>query len=575
MRKKDELKAEEALSWAMYAAVAELILVTLLSVFSFASLFLLAERHAGSRLDFHDAIYFSVITLLTIGYGDIVPTSSAARVLVLACVVALLVALPIMSLRVAHTRDSLTALEGTSAAKSRPAKKLRHLLVVLGDETFVTERTTTLLRALTSVPYTAMCDAVTVVAPPFLPSVVRNTLKRRVRMAQCGLHTEVVFSSLFEDDARAVFSQRTVVAAAVLAPNDSTTQTTLLQALSLKFRSPLLPVSVLLPSRSVPVVGETRAHTVDDVDDATYHSGLDDTDSSASYLWKRTLLRFPSVRVIAPADTMAQITAAAFRLPSLNALLSTLLHVPPVTTVNVKDTAFASARNDNSGTGTFGSEDRRGTRWLQEVCDGMQYGIHLVTVSPVLAGLTFAQVSAMARHFFRITVLGTLRRQAACRPGFSSASSLSFDQRFPPLRPDTEVNEVTVCVNPMSRGVVHEGETVFVVARDLTHAMQLSTFVGDNEEAPAFAQVSACLSAMPEQAVQCLRFLNVSYRPPPRGRIRHRSDCSDETNERSSENNTEQSHKQHDSKEHNKENKKENNSKDKNKKEKKRKNKNE
>lgn len=37
---------------------------------------------AGARLDFADALYFSIVTLSTIGYGDITPTSGIARLIV-------------------------------------------------------------------------------------------------------------------------------------------------------------------------------------------------------------------------------------------------------------------------------------------------------------------------------------------------------------------------------------------------------------------------------------------------------------------------------------------------------------
>ena len=38
----------------------------------------------GGRLDFADALYFSIVTLSTIGYGDITPTSGVARLIVVA-----------------------------------------------------------------------------------------------------------------------------------------------------------------------------------------------------------------------------------------------------------------------------------------------------------------------------------------------------------------------------------------------------------------------------------------------------------------------------------------------------------
>ncbi|MGP4110377.1 potassium channel family protein [Streptomyces sp. 4N509B] len=61
-------------------AIAALIILT---VFVFATAYLALSRHPGqlSGLDTRlDALYFTVVTLATVGYGDIVPTGQAARV---------------------------------------------------------------------------------------------------------------------------------------------------------------------------------------------------------------------------------------------------------------------------------------------------------------------------------------------------------------------------------------------------------------------------------------------------------------------------------------------------------------
>ncbi|GAA3597484.1 potassium channel family protein [Nonomuraea rosea] len=63
-----------------------LIIVSLVVVFFAATYFLIADQFAGLRTRL-DALYFSVTTLGTLGYGDIVPIGQGARVAVMVQVV--------------------------------------------------------------------------------------------------------------------------------------------------------------------------------------------------------------------------------------------------------------------------------------------------------------------------------------------------------------------------------------------------------------------------------------------------------------------------------------------------------
>jgi voltage-gated potassium channel len=71
-------------------AFAFLTFYALLVIF-FASIFAIVSRFAGAdhfrvgtvtrRISFSEAIHFSIVTISTVGYGDIVPASNLARVL--------------------------------------------------------------------------------------------------------------------------------------------------------------------------------------------------------------------------------------------------------------------------------------------------------------------------------------------------------------------------------------------------------------------------------------------------------------------------------------------------------------
>lgn len=65
-------------------------LLSILSLLVFATAYLALSRHGGEFAGLHtrvDALYFTVITMATIGYGDITPSGQEARVVVLAQVV--------------------------------------------------------------------------------------------------------------------------------------------------------------------------------------------------------------------------------------------------------------------------------------------------------------------------------------------------------------------------------------------------------------------------------------------------------------------------------------------------------
>lgn len=65
-------------------------LLSCLSLLVFAAAYLALARHSGEFAGLHtrvDALYFTVITMATIGYGDITPTGQEARSVVLAQIV--------------------------------------------------------------------------------------------------------------------------------------------------------------------------------------------------------------------------------------------------------------------------------------------------------------------------------------------------------------------------------------------------------------------------------------------------------------------------------------------------------
>ena len=84
----------------MLLFVRGVILALVLALFACAGFFALAEN-----LTFSDSLYFTLITGLTIGYGDITPATAAGRVL---SVVAGLIGLVVVGLIVAVATRALT-----------------------------------------------------------------------------------------------------------------------------------------------------------------------------------------------------------------------------------------------------------------------------------------------------------------------------------------------------------------------------------------------------------------------------------------------------------------------------------
>ena len=78
-----------------------------------------------------DSLYFCVVTLLTVGYGDYVPTSAGAKVFT---IVYILVGLSLVATSLGIVFSSLqsTLERDDPAARSRARSHLRHVLAALG-----------------------------------------------------------------------------------------------------------------------------------------------------------------------------------------------------------------------------------------------------------------------------------------------------------------------------------------------------------------------------------------------------------------------------------------------------------
>eukprot|EP01022_Parablepharisma_sp_SALTPOND_P016481 TRINITY_DN2420_c0_g1_i1.p1 TRINITY_DN2420_c0_g1~~TRINITY_DN2420_c0_g1_i1.p1 ORF type:complete len:1016 (+),score=87.41 TRINITY_DN2420_c0_g1_i1:1170-4217(+) len=74
------------------------IVLTLLSIiYISAGIFQLVEneqRSSEAQLPFHHTVYFAVVTIATVGYGDIVPTTEAGKILVVALIIVTFVLVP-------------------------------------------------------------------------------------------------------------------------------------------------------------------------------------------------------------------------------------------------------------------------------------------------------------------------------------------------------------------------------------------------------------------------------------------------------------------------------------------------
>jgi len=72
-------------------------LLVVLGVFSLSN-FLFSQQIVGKDLSFIDSIYFSVVTITTLGYGDILPVTQVGRLIVTAQV---LIGFSVISLYIA------------------------------------------------------------------------------------------------------------------------------------------------------------------------------------------------------------------------------------------------------------------------------------------------------------------------------------------------------------------------------------------------------------------------------------------------------------------------------------------
>jgi len=80
----------------------------------------------ASLQNFHDSLYFMVASFTTVGYGDVKPTATPTRVVVMTMLVIYMVLLPIQISRVAKTIDAQNVYR---KAKYRPHKKLPHVVL--------------------------------------------------------------------------------------------------------------------------------------------------------------------------------------------------------------------------------------------------------------------------------------------------------------------------------------------------------------------------------------------------------------------------------------------------------------
>jgi len=80
--------------------ITEFIVILFTLIFIHSGIFMNIEnyfRDDDSHIPFHDSIYFTVITVATVGYGDIAPISTAGRILVMVLIIMILIIIPMQT----------------------------------------------------------------------------------------------------------------------------------------------------------------------------------------------------------------------------------------------------------------------------------------------------------------------------------------------------------------------------------------------------------------------------------------------------------------------------------------------
>ncbi|KAE9006992.1 hypothetical protein PR001_g17078 [Phytophthora rubi] len=414
---------------AVQKQVYTIILMTTCLIFVAAGIFHAVESNEGAQphLTFGEALYFIVVTIATVGYGDIVPVTSGGRAVALGVIIVSFTMIPTEISRLTH----LMALQSHFRTTYHPSVGKPHILVV----GHVMEPRSLLNffcefyhpdRALGSTSFTGLGGAQHEIDPSIveLPCVIvgpkepteeiitlldHPVLQNRVTYIKGSVMSEEDMCRVGADAARACF-----VLASKAAPNTNETDAeTVMRLLAIRNYNPDLPVYTQIVS---PVFLD-------------YINGVD----------ADQLLCLDQIKI--------SLLAKSCLCPGLVTLISNL---------------FRSSTLVNRETLTS---------WEQEYAEGMALEVYATTLPSVFHGLTFSQACELLYNisYGEVILLAVYEQASAPSSSMSNLNKAPTNEKpIPQLRRCSWTHQVEhpaqMLSNPGSSVVMRPGQLVYVMS---------------------------------------------------------------------------------------------------------------